>query len=307
MNIKLIVVSLFLLSLTWGVNGSNKNLKVALVQMDSFFNNIETNLKKIALATSAASSKGAKMILFPELSLTGYKLDELEIKSAADTVPGELSSKVLKLAEQNNILIMTGLIEKYNDKYYITQIVCYPTGEVKKYRKSQLGKREKLVYSSGTSLPVFDYEYNKNSNVKFGIAICYDNHFPSMHSVYSQKGADLIFAPFANGSSAEVLIQIWGKFMGTRAYDNTTYILAVNHYYNTEEEIIGGGTAIWGPSSKLLSKCESQNFNILYYDINMDELKLQRTKGSRLFYTENTKNELYGMEYSYLAGLKNKN
>ena len=53
-----------------------KDLKVAVVCMRSEFGRIEKNMKRMETFVQMAAFKGARMICFPELSITGYSVRE---------------------------------------------------------------------------------------------------------------------------------------------------------------------------------------------------------------------------------------
>ena len=55
-------------------------LRVALAQINATVGDIAGNAAKIAGHTAAARDEGAALVVFPELSLTGYELDAPELQ-----------------------------------------------------------------------------------------------------------------------------------------------------------------------------------------------------------------------------------
>ena len=53
-------------------------MRVALAQTDSILGNTEENLRKAREVVAEARNRGADLTIFPELSLSGYALEELD-------------------------------------------------------------------------------------------------------------------------------------------------------------------------------------------------------------------------------------
>ena len=99
-------------------------------------------------------------------------------KIAAETVPGKSPNAVLKMAARYRIVIVAGLIEKAKDCFYITQIVAIADQRLEKYRKTDLGRQEREVFTAGDCLPVVRWHDEVAREVIFAIGICYDNNVP---------------------------------------------------------------------------------------------------------------------------------
>jgi N-carbamoylputrescine amidase len=63
-------------------------MRVALAQIDCVLGDTEENLRRAMEVVAEARNRGADLIVFPELSLSGYALGEL-----GDDVPIEAHSK----------------------------------------------------------------------------------------------------------------------------------------------------------------------------------------------------------------------
>jgi len=260
--------------------------------MDSSSKNIEINLKKVERFAINASVAKAKIIVFPELAVSGYETGHPEL--LAETIPGRTTEFVLNLAGSNSIVIVVGMIEKdIRNNFYITQIVAFPDGRLEKYRKTHLGSKEGKVYSNGNNLPVFKMVDNDNNEITFALSVCYDTHFPEIFSIYSMRGAQIVFAPHASPIKSARRIQIWDKYLGARAYDNTFYVVAVNHVYNKAGENKGGGAAIWSYKSNIEKSFIQEGEALFFHEFDIEKLNKKRSKKSRVFYIKNRRNEFY--------------
>lgn len=261
--------------------------RIALVQMESIVSNKEENLTKISDFVDKASDKGPEIICFPEMSLCGY--DRNFPRNLGEKIPGCISSRLLKMSKNKNITIIVGLLEIENSIRYITQIVTFPDGRVEKYRKTHLGENEKKFCAAGDKLPVFKMKSLKNidEEVKFGIGICYDLHFPEVVSIMSRQKAQIIFAPFASPMNGEKRFSVWEKYMAARAYDNRVYIAACNFK----------GLALWNPYGNLVSSYKKDDENITVFDLDLENLKdIREGKRGHMknpFYLKDRRWELY--------------
>lgn len=268
------------------------NFKLALVQMDSSSKDVALNLAKIEQFVIEAASQNSEIIVFPELSISGYEVKQPWL--LAEPIPGKSSDFISQLAVTHAIAIVVGIIEAAkHHKLYITQLVAFEDGRVEHYRKTHLGPtREALVFAKGKQLPVFKMQDTVGHQVSFAITLCYDTHFPELFSLYSMKDAQIIFAPHASHLKGQQRIDIWNKYLGARAYDNTYYIAAVNHVYQKGDKFYGGGSALWHYDAHLEDFYAGYDEHISYYTLDILALNEKRNNSSA-FYTKDRENELY--------------
>lgn len=223
---------------------TNKENIISLVSMESGCGKTAENLGRICAYMDWAAQKGAHMAVFPELALTGYCL-----KHAKDTAIPTTDSYVDVLrqsAQKCGITALVGMAEKAGDSCYITQLVCGSDGTLQVYRKTHLGAREQQVFAAGNELPVFQKEN------PFGIAICYDMHFPEVASTLRARGASLIAVPHASPRKAGLREEVWANYMPARAYDNRVYVACCNATGgNGCGTYFPGGLAVYAPDGGL--------------------------------------------------------
>ncbi|WP_432408406.1 nitrilase-related carbon-nitrogen hydrolase [Wukongibacter sp. M2B1] len=248
------------------------SFRISLVQMNSIPSNKDLNLKKISRFVNKAAINKAKIICFPELSTCGYDRN-LPI-SLSEDIMGYTSERLAKMSRDNDIIILAGMLEKDKNNVYITQVITFPDGRIERYRKTHLGKYERNVYSLGQVLPIFKTNsiHNPMEDLDFGVAICYDFHFPEVVASLSIQGAKIVFAPHASPISGEKRLEIWKKYMGTRAYDNRIYLAACNLVGNNGKKSFGGGIGIWDPFGELVKEYTEENENIIFFDADLDVL-----------------------------------
>jgi predicted amidohydrolase len=239
-----------------------KDIKIALIIFKSEKDK-KKNLEKMALIAKNAKNKGADIVCFPELNITGYSLDE-RIKKEAESIPGFSSDVVLKIAQKEKIVILAGMpetisekISKKDEKIFISQICADPDKkEIGVYRKIHISPFEKKIFSHGDKIEVFE-----TKNVKFGIQLCYDAHFPELSSAMTHKGAELIFIPHASPmKTPEEKLSSWMRHMPARAYDNSVFIAACNLTGEYKKDMIFPGVVLaLNPEGKIIAKKTEYN------------------------------------------------
>ena len=176
-------------------------LRIGLGQLNTR-DNIENSFEEIESLTAECSSRGAQLVVFPELSTY---LSETSTKGAAQTPDGEIISRFKELAEKYNIYIHNGsFIEKSETdrKSFNTSVLINPSGKIEAvYRKIHLFDIEvnrKLTYRESDRYERGNSIINLSSRIgDFGFSICYDLRFPELYRELAFRGAKLIFVPAA--------------------------------------------------------------------------------------------------------------
>ena len=187
---------------TSGKSSSNKQLTVATVCMNAKLDK-ETNLATFRSYMKKASEKGAKLIVFPEVSLqqnpgwgkTDHKPTNEELKylrDSAETVPGPSTSILIEAARVHEVYVVYGMTEKgSDDKLYNSSVFLGPGGVIGKYRKrhlwdSETGGNEHLSWQTGLDSGVF------NSPIgRVGLMICIEMSY-GYGRILIAEGADFL-------------------------------------------------------------------------------------------------------------------
>jgi len=274
-------------------------MRVALVQMTAIRNDKTANLDKMESFIEKASEDNASIVCFPEVSISGYSKQDPQ--QVAEAIDGPSVQRLSLLAEKFNISILAGLIEKYQNQFYITHVVIKPSAEVDAYRKNHLGAREKKTFTQGTSLPVFQ---NNKSGVKtkFGLGICYDLHYPELVTSLAVQGARIVFAPHAVPIGGTRRLSIWDKFMPARAYDNGVYLLACNLVGHDGKKHFGGGMGVWNPKGECIFKCSEEKEIIMILDLDMDVFNRKQNEDKTIGFLKDRHVKMYLGSEGFVVG-----
>ena len=176
---------------------------------------LEGNLSKITESIRKAVKEGCNIICFPEACITGYSTKSI-------TAISEDNDCIKAIADiSNEIAIVIGAFEDA-DKKFITQFVFKDGRIIGRYRKTHLGMNE-TEFEAGNILQMIEID-----DVKIGIQLCWEVHFPQITATYRNQGAELILNPTASGLAPERRMSLWRKVIPARADDNRLFYAACN-------------------------------------------------------------------------------
>ncbi|MFQ6583421.1 carbon-nitrogen hydrolase family protein [Priestia megaterium] len=259
-------------------------LKIALAQLRSNLHDKNKNLKRVFGTMEAAKDQGADFVLFPELFLTGFLLNE-QVEELAESVEGELITKVKKYAKELQIGVILGFPERHHFKIYNSAVFINKKGEiVGTYRKIHLFDHENSYFTSGDSIPVFDTPQGK-----FGVMITYDMEFPEVARILALKGAEVVFVLCANMIPYEHHQHV---YLRSRALENHIFIAAANKVGLEDDYVYFGESEVINPNGHCVFK-SLNNEDLAIVDI---DLSSSANSKEILNYLNNRKSDLYRRE-----------
>ena len=251
------------------------NIKIALAQISSKYENKQANLQKYEEMAFKAKNQGANIIIFPEMSLTGYVIKD-QIYELSEHIPGPSVEKVEAIAKKTGIHIIFGMPElsqKTKATLYNTAVLVSPKGYIGKYRKMYLPTHsvfeEKRYFRSGYQPAVFD-----TSIGKIGLTICYDMFFPEVFRLTRLNGAQLIVCISASPAVRRNYFEI---LTSARAIENTTYIAYVNLVGIQENLQFWGGSRLVGPTGDVLAKAKYDEEDFVCCEADFQDLRTAET------------------------------
>ena len=252
-----------------------KNIKVALAQISSKRENKKGNLQKIEEFTLKAKKQGANLVVFPELSLTGYVLHD-QVYELAEEIPGPSIKRVEDLAKRTGMHVVFGmpeLSEKTKATIFNTAVMVGPKGFIGKYRKRYLPTHsvfeEKRYFRQGYQTAAF-----KTSIGNIGLLICYDIFFPEICRLTRLKGAELIVCISASPAVRRGYFEI---LTAARALENTAFLAYVNLSGVEDGLQFWGGSRLVGPTGDLLVKAKYDEQDFVVCEIDYTDMRSAET------------------------------
>lgn len=135
--------------------------------------------------------------------------------------------------------------------------------------------------------------------------ICYDNLFPEVARILALKGAEVILSPHAarfgdwkeKGQEEVVANQkrFYRKVYASRAYDNGTYLVAVNQAGHAGENINhAGGTIFFDPEGEVIAESKAKLIEEEIVVAKLEASKFEARRSSRCFNLVTRRAEIYG-------------
>jgi len=255
------------------------NLKVSIAQINSVLGSIDKNLEKHEAFVEKAIENKSDVVVFPELSLTGYSLKD----AVYDVALKPTDSKFDRLKNlSKKISIIFGMVELDQRFELYNSLLYFQDGLLlNKHRKVYLPTyglfEEKRYFSEGNRFRAFDTKYGR-----VGMLICEDMWHPTSGIILAQDGASIIFvatAGVARGMDDQEKpenVRVWESLNRSLAISTTSYIVFANRVGIEDGLVFWGGSEVLGPSGETIEKANYFKEEQLRSDLNL--LKLKHTR-----------------------------
>jgi NAD+ synthase len=170
-------------------------LSIYIAQMNPTLGDVQGNCEKIAGIYAAAEAQGADLVLTPELSVTGYPLEDLVLKPYFVRTAMQAAEALAELTSgENEPALLVGCPWKDGDKLF-NAVLLLEAGKIAEIRY----KQELPNYGVFDELRVFDVGVHVSPmefrGFKLGVMICEDMWFPAVSSALKAAGADVLLVP----------------------------------------------------------------------------------------------------------------
>ncbi|RLD53733.1 MAG: hypothetical protein DRI97_12905 [Bacteroidetes bacterium] len=249
-------------------------VKVAAVQLTGYDKTVTPGLEidlvgKVIPYIERAANDSAQLVVFPE-----YILGRIQ-------VPGKETEAIAEAASRNNIYVIIGSWELFEDGSFANAILLFGrNGEIEgKYYKTHAavdkyegqpafseppaGKDEQWflendpewIMKRGEEFPVFELDF-----AKIGILTCYDGWFPEPFRILSLKGAEILVWPNSRFGSVE------DHIVKTAMWHNTVSMICTNQAY-------GSGTMIAEWPGNIKVSCIESGEQYITATLNLKRLR----------------------------------
>ncbi len=177
-----------------GTEGTAATTRVACCQLAPVMGDPEANRAAVEQAVRDAAARGARVVVVPELVVSGYVFDSAEeARGLAEAPDGPTVTAWAALARELDLVLVGGFAELGEDgtTLYNSAALVDPTGVRAVYRKAHLWDTEKLVFTPGDAAP----PVVETAHGRIGVVVCYDLEVPEWMRLPALAGADLICAP----------------------------------------------------------------------------------------------------------------
>lgn len=221
----------------------SSSLRLASAQLDLEVGDVTGNTDRIIeVALRARDSLAADIVVFPELSVSGYPPEDLLLHKGLKIGVGEALTRIK--AEARGIHVVVGHPEYAEDGLFNSCSVIADGAVVCRYRKQRLPNYavfdEKRYFSEGSEASVFQLR-----DVTIGLTICEDIWHPEPIAACRESGADIVLS--INGSPYEQYSQATReRAAAERAAESSLPLIYVNTVGGQDELVFDGGSFAMG-------------------------------------------------------------
>jgi predicted amidohydrolase len=228
--------------------------KIAAAQVASVRGDVAANVRTHAAAITSAADQGVSVLVFPELSLTGYEPDLAS--ELAITPTDERLAPLAALARRHRMAIIAGApLQNAGARPGLGAILFAADGSTLTYVKMHLGGTEPDYFTPGGAPLSFS-----SGGQTVGVAICADSSKPSHPQAYADGGATVYAAGvFLN---AEWYATDSPRLAGYASRFKMLVVMA-NHAVSVGTYVSVGKSAVWAPGGALLAEADGTESSLV--------------------------------------------
>ena len=256
-------------------------MRIAIGQINSTVGDLKGNFEKMLSMIKAAFDRGARVIVFPELCVTGYPPEDLVLRLDFLKKNVETVEKLAIETRDMDIVIVAGFID-FSDDVYNAAAILYG-GEIQGvYRKMILpnyGVFDEFRYFAKGRVPLV---VEDEHGTRMGITICEDIWVPEgpmrMEVIGGNAGiiVNLSASPFEKNKPL-----LREKMTSTRARDYRIPIIYANLIGGQDELIFDGYSFAVDHEGNVIARAKGFDEDLLLVDIHLEEAVLSKLHDPR--------------------------
>jgi predicted amidohydrolase len=258
------------------------SINIALVQLETHLGDLKTNLDRHLSIASEAGKNNAEIVVFPELSLTGYSLQDLVPQVAIQPTAHDPIFKHLLQASQEIDMVIGFVEEDTRHRFYISSGYLSRGEILHIHRKVHLPTYgifdEKRFLAPGNKFRAFDTRFGRT-----GLLICEDFWHISSPYLLWQDGADIFLltsaSPGRGVTEKHIGSSDWVETVN-RAYAGlfTSFFAHSNRVGFEDGLYFWGGATLFDPDGKLTAMGPYDQEAIVYADMDLNQLRRTRAR-----------------------------
>jgi len=251
-------------------------MRIAIYQGPADGGDVAYHLARLDDAAARAAASGARLLICPEMVLTGYNIGA-EARRLAEPPDGPSARQVAETARSRGVAVLYSYPELSADGavHIAAQLVDRDGARRAHYRKSHLfGPDERALFAPGDG----DLAIAALGDVRVGVLICYDLEFPEAVRRYALAGVDLVAVPTALMEPFDVVTRI---LVPARAYENQVFVAYANRCGHEGDLVYCGQSCVVGPDGEDLARAGAGE-ELLVADIEPASLAASRRVNTHL-------------------------
>ncbi len=268
------------------MNGSIRNkrrifvaeqLLIGILHLDIRHSAPGENRASLLAHAEEAAATGAKIIIAPELALSGYSFEGMhEIAPYAEELTGETVTALSRLARRYGVYVGTGIAE-YDGKtgiFYNSFVMLGPQGELAAHHRKHVAERRWSCPGKPSATSLFDTPWGK-----VGLLICADTYYGLLPRSHVLNGAGLLLV-FANWPPSGLdPREVWRA----RALENGVGLIAANRTgLDRRMDCRSAPSYAIAPDGRVLLDETSADSRIFYVEYPLEDLRFPLERRHRM-------------------------
>jgi predicted amidohydrolase len=258
------------------------SINVGLAQIAPRLGAVEENLREHRRVIDEAAAQGVDLLVFPELGLTGYLLQDLNSEVAMRSDDARLAELARAAGEMS---VVVGYVEESDEHQLLIAGALLEGGRVAHvYRKSYLPNYglfdERRFFGAGNVLRAVD----SRLGVRVGLCICEDFwHLPVPYLLALDGAQVLINISSSPGRDIAAVVedqlgtaQSWRTLMRAYAQLTTSFVIFVNRVGVEEVVTFWGGSQVISPAGEVLCAAPILEPGLFTVRIDLDDVRRER-------------------------------
>jgi predicted amidohydrolase len=256
-----------------------RHFRLAVAQIAPTLGDLEKNLTLHEKMAQQAIEQSANLLVFPELSLTGYFLKD-QVSSVALRADSPLLQRFRELSLR--VAMVLGFVEEAPDHRFYNAAAYLEGGEIRHiHRKVYLptyGIFDEARYlAAGDRIRAFDTALGR-----MAILICEDLWHPAAPAIAAWDGAEILICPSASPGrglgQAEPFqnATTWERTLRTCGDLLTSYVVYANRIGYEDGACFWGGSEVVTPGGETLAKARYLEEDLLLAEMDPGGLRRAR-------------------------------
>jgi predicted amidohydrolase len=244
-------------------------MKICVAQTRPAKGDVPSNFNNHKNFTELAISHSADMIVFPELSLTGY--EPTLAKELATNKDFENFQELQDLSDSKEIIIGAGMPIKTDQGILIGMIIFQPRQPRQTYFKQHIHPDEEPYFINGTYQPVLVAR-------NIALAICFEISVPEhAEQAYKNEAKIYVASVAKTATGVEKAIEILSET--AKKYSMTVFMS--NCVGMNDGSECGGRSSIWNHKGVLMEQLNDRDEGLIIFDTDTQEI-IKETRVFRL-------------------------
>jgi predicted amidohydrolase len=252
-------------------------MRITLAQIDCVLGDVPANVRRAREVVRHAEGDRADLVVFPELSLTGYSIGEVSDDLALEVTDPPLLSLA---TEAGGTDLVVGFQEGGGGLHSYNAAAYFEAGELRHlHRKLYLPTygifEERKHFSPGQSMRAFGTRWGRQA-----MLICNDAWQPQLAFIAVQDGARILLLPT---NSAQSLfpehfdsITYWRDVTRFYARMFQSFVVFVNRVGQEGKLQFWGGSHVVDPWGRVLAEAPEGREELLTVEVDLDEVRRRR-------------------------------